>query len=176
MRLHQEIGIRMALGATRGQAVLLILRRGLLLTAAGLLAGILAARGLSGVLGAYLWGVSPTDPWTFITVAGLLAAASTLACYIAARRVARTILPRRCGRNEIVMPGPSRRLPERPSLEQLRKQAKDHLETLRAADPNVKLAAPSTRSRVSTASRAGRRWSTTSRRSGRQLACGSRRS
>jgi hypothetical protein len=44
-------------------------------------------------------------------------------------------------RKEIVMSVPPRRLPERPSLEQLRKQAKEHLETLRAADPAVNLAA-----------------------------------
>jgi putative ABC transport system permease protein len=83
----QEIGIRMALGATRGQAVLLILRRGLVLMAAGLVVGVGAARALTGILASYLWEVSPTDPWTFTAVLAILAAACLLACYTAARRV-----------------------------------------------------------------------------------------
>ena len=57
---------------------------------------------------------------------------------------------------------PRRRLPERPSLEQLRKQAREHLDTLRAADPSVNLAAAQHASRASTVSRVGRSWYTTS--------------
>ena len=56
---------------------------------------------------------------------------------------------------------PRRHLPERPSLEQLRKQAREHLHTLRAADPSVNLAAAQHASRASTVSRVGRSWCTT---------------
>jgi ABC-type antimicrobial peptide transport system permease subunit len=81
-----EIGVRMALGAGRGDILKMILRQGLVLVGAGLIAGLVlsffAARGF----GALLVGVSPSDPVTLISVALLLAAVGLVASYIPARR------------------------------------------------------------------------------------------
>jgi predicted permease len=84
-RTH-EIGVRMALGAGRGDILKMVLRQGFVLVGAGLLAGLvltfLTARGLSSLL----VGVSPSDPVTLISVALLLAAVGVVASYIPARR------------------------------------------------------------------------------------------
>lgn len=81
-----EIGVRMALGAGRGDILKMVLRQGFVLVGAGLLAGLalafLAARGI----GSLLVGVSPSDPVTLICVALLLAAVGLVASYIPARR------------------------------------------------------------------------------------------
>jgi predicted permease len=81
-----EIGVRMALGAGRGDILKMILRQGLVLVGAGLIAGLVlsffAARGF----GSLLVGVSPSDPVTLISVALLLAAVGLVASYIPARR------------------------------------------------------------------------------------------
>ena len=88
-RTH-EIGVRMALGAGRGDILKMILRQGLVLVGAGLLAGLvltfLAARGI----GSLLVGVTPSDPLTLISVAFLLAAVGLIASYIPARRAMNT--------------------------------------------------------------------------------------
>jgi putative ABC transport system permease protein len=97
-RTH-EIGIRMALGATSGQTLLLILRRGIVLTAAGLVIGTGAALTVTRVLESFLWEVTPTDPFTFGMVPSALAAVCLLACYTAARR-ALTIDPAAAIREE----------------------------------------------------------------------------
>jgi predicted permease len=85
-----EIGVRMALGAGRGDILKMILRQGFVLVGAGLLAGLvmtfLAARGI----GSLLVGVSPSDPVTLISVAFLLAAVGLVASYIPARRAMNT--------------------------------------------------------------------------------------
>jgi putative ABC transport system permease protein len=82
----QEIGIRLALGATPRQALGLILRRGIVLSAAGLLLGLAGALVLTKLLESFLWEVTPTDPATYGVVAIALAAASTAASYSGARR------------------------------------------------------------------------------------------
>jgi ABC-type antimicrobial peptide transport system permease subunit len=84
-RTH-EIGVRMALGADRGDILKMVLRQGFVLIGAGLVSGVvlafLAARGI----GSLLVGVSPSDPITLTSVALLLAAVGLVASYIPARR------------------------------------------------------------------------------------------
>ncbi len=87
-RTH-EIGIRTALGATRGDILRMVVREGLLLTIIGLGAGILAAFSLTRVLGSLLFGVTPRDPPTFVSLSLLLTGVSLLATYIPARRATR---------------------------------------------------------------------------------------
>jgi predicted permease len=82
----REIGLRMALGALRRQVLLLMLRRGLALTAVGTLVGGLAALGTSQLLRSLLHGVSTTDPVTFAGVCVLMIVTSTLACWLPGRR------------------------------------------------------------------------------------------
>ncbi len=82
----REIGVRMALGATPGSVVQLILRHGLKLAALGLAIGLIASLGLTQLLKRILFEVSAFDPLSFIAVAGLLAVIGTLACYLPARR------------------------------------------------------------------------------------------
>jgi putative ABC transport system permease protein len=85
-RRTREIGIRMALGAQRGDVVGLVLRYGGLLAATGLGIGLGAALALTRFLETMLFEVSTTDPVTFAAVAALLAAVALLACWIPARR------------------------------------------------------------------------------------------
>lgn len=83
---RHEIGIRMALGAGRGSVHAMFVSRALALAVAGVLAGALAAAGLSRFLASQLYGVSPLDPVTYLGVAGLLLGAAGLASYLSARR------------------------------------------------------------------------------------------
>jgi len=85
----REVGIRIALGASRVDVVRLVVRRGLWLTAAGLAIGVLGAIGLTRYMASLLYGVGATDPATFVGVAGLLAITSLAASFIPARRAAR---------------------------------------------------------------------------------------
>lgn len=82
----QEIGVRMALGAQQGDVLRMVLRRGFALIAAGLAIGLLASFGLTRFLAGQLWRVSPTDPWTFTSVALLLIVAGLAASYLPAHR------------------------------------------------------------------------------------------
>ncbi len=88
-RRTREIGIRMALGAGRGDLLRDVMGQGLALAAVGIGAGLLAAALLTRVLASLLFGVAPTDPITFAAVASLLAAAALGACYVPARRATR---------------------------------------------------------------------------------------
>ena len=85
----REIGLRMALGAQRGDVMRLILAQGLRLTVVGLGLGILAALALMRVLVSLLFDVRAYDPSTYTAVTLLLTAVALLACYIPARRAMR---------------------------------------------------------------------------------------
>jgi len=85
----REIGIRMALGAQRTDAIRLVLGEGMLLTLIGLIFGLVSSVGLTRFLSSLLFGVTPTDPLTFAGVAALLALVSLAACYIPSRRAMR---------------------------------------------------------------------------------------
>ena len=82
----REIGIRVALGATRGQVLKLVLRQGLWVIAAGAALGVLATAGITRGIANLLVGVSATDPLTFIAATLFLAVVALYACYVPARR------------------------------------------------------------------------------------------
>ncbi len=86
---RREIGIRMALGAQRGSIVRLIVRQGSVLALIGVAIGLAASLALTRIIGSLLYGVTATDPATFVMVALLLTGAAVLASYIPARRAAR---------------------------------------------------------------------------------------
>ncbi len=85
----QELGIRMALGASPRQVLALLLRQGAQLVAAGLLFGLAGGWALTRAMSHMLVGVSPSDPLTYFSVATLLAFITLLACWIPARRALR---------------------------------------------------------------------------------------
>ncbi|HVX66610.1 MAG TPA: ABC transporter permease [Bryobacteraceae bacterium] len=85
-----EIGLRMALGAVRRDALALVLREGMALAAAGVALGTAAAFVVTPVLRRFLYGISATDPMVFCGSALLLLAAAFAACYLPARRAADT--------------------------------------------------------------------------------------
>jgi putative ABC transport system permease protein len=87
-RTH-EIGIRMALGAQRGDVLRLMVGQGMGLAGAGVLLGITASLGLTRLIAGMLFGVSATDPLTFVLVAVGLVGIALLANYIPARRAAK---------------------------------------------------------------------------------------
>jgi putative ABC transport system permease protein len=82
----REIGVRLALGATRGEVFRLILGRGMALAVVGAVGGVGAALWLTRVMETLLFSVSRTDPMTFIAVPLALIAVAVLACYLPARR------------------------------------------------------------------------------------------
>jgi putative ABC transport system permease protein len=83
-----EIGIRVAVGAERGDIIGMVLRSGIGLALAGIVVGLVGTLALSSVLKSQLFGVTATDPLTFIGVALGLVAVATAACYIPAWRAA----------------------------------------------------------------------------------------
>jgi len=85
-RRRREIGVRMALGAVRGDVLRLVLGHGLWTISIGLVVGIAGSLILTRTMESLLFGVSAADPVTFAGVAVLLAAVALLACYIPARR------------------------------------------------------------------------------------------
>jgi predicted permease len=87
-RTH-EIGIRMALGAGRGEVLRMILAQGAKIAGAGLVIGIAASFGLTRLMAKLLFSVSSADPLTFCAVAFVLVLVAMLACYIPARRALR---------------------------------------------------------------------------------------
>ncbi len=84
-----EIGIRIALGAGTSRVVRMVLAQGMLLTAIGLALGMVGAVAVSRFLASFLFGVSTTDPATFLTVPAVLIAVALLACLIPAYRAIR---------------------------------------------------------------------------------------
>jgi putative ABC transport system permease protein len=82
----QEIGIRSALGASRGDVIALVLRQILVLVGLGLALGALGSIFLSRFLASLLFGVEPTDPMTFVGVALVLLTVVGIACLVPARR------------------------------------------------------------------------------------------
>ncbi|HWS90012.1 MAG TPA: ABC transporter permease [Pyrinomonadaceae bacterium] len=85
----REIGVRLALGASRGRILALVLRQGMTLTGIGVAAGLCGAAAASGALVSLLYGVSRLDPAAYLGVAALLAAVSAAACWLPAWRAAR---------------------------------------------------------------------------------------
>ena len=88
-RQTHEIGIRMALGASRGDVIGMVLRMGLWLVAIGLAVGLAASLAANRVLSSELWGVSARDPLTFAAVALVVLTAGVAACWFPARRATR---------------------------------------------------------------------------------------
>lgn len=89
LRRLREIGVRLALGATRADISTLILGQGVRLLGVGLLLGFVSALALSRVIGSFLFEVKAIDPFIYAAVSGLLTIAAVLACWIPARRASR---------------------------------------------------------------------------------------
>ena len=85
-RRSREIGIRLALGARPRDVLRLVVRQGMQLVIAGVLLGIAGALALTRLMASLLYGVSPTDPATFVVVSALLPMVALIACYFPARR------------------------------------------------------------------------------------------
>jgi putative ABC transport system permease protein len=83
-RRTAEIGMRMALGASRGSVVRLVVTQGLRPVCAGIVVGLLASLALSSLIARLLFGVEPNDPITYVGLAILLAAAAAAACIVPA--------------------------------------------------------------------------------------------
>jgi putative ABC transport system permease protein len=88
-RTH-ELGVRMALGAQRGDILKLVAGGGAKLAAIGITVGVTLALAMTRLMSGLLFGVGVTDPWTFILIALLFAVVALLASYLPARRAART--------------------------------------------------------------------------------------
>ena len=81
-----ELGVRIALGASRADVVRLVLGSSLRVTVSGAALGIVGAIAVSGTLKALLYGVSATDPWTYAAVVALMVSVGALASWLPARR------------------------------------------------------------------------------------------
>jgi predicted permease len=88
-RRTHEIGIRMALGASRVELLSMVVRQGMVVALAGAGAGLLGALALTGWIGSLLYGVAATDPLTFGVVSGVLILVAVLASYLPARRASK---------------------------------------------------------------------------------------
>ena len=98
LREH-EIGIRMALGAARGEVMRMVVGDGMRLIAIGLILGVGCAFVLTGLIATLLYGVTPTDPMAFAAAAVALAGVALVACLVPASRATR-IAPASALRNE----------------------------------------------------------------------------
>lgn len=85
----REIGIRVALGSTRGRVLALVLREGFLMVGAGLLLGLIGAAFLQRAVASEIYGVRALDPWVLASVMAVLAAVALAACAAPARRAMR---------------------------------------------------------------------------------------
>ena len=86
MQRTHEIGIRMAIGAQRRDVFTMVIGRGMKLVLTGVALGLIGAFGLTRLMRTMLFGVAPTDPVTFVSIAILLMAIAMLACYVPGRR------------------------------------------------------------------------------------------
>jgi ABC-type antimicrobial peptide transport system permease subunit len=84
-RTH-ELGVRMALGAQRRDVLLLVVNNGMRMALIGVALGLVAALLLTRLMTKLLYGVSATDPATFVVIAVLLSVVALLACYLPARK------------------------------------------------------------------------------------------
>jgi putative ABC transport system permease protein len=97
---QQEIGVRIALGATPREIVRMVLRRTTILVLPGIVVGLGASFALTRVLGRFLFQITATDPTTFVSVVGVLAVVAFAAAALPARRASRidpSILTRATG-------------------------------------------------------------------------------
>jgi putative ABC transport system permease protein len=85
----REISIRIAVGAQRTDILRMILREGLTLSVIGLAVGLVGAAAVGRLLSGLVFGITPTDPVTFVAVSVLLILVAAAACYVPARRAAR---------------------------------------------------------------------------------------
>jgi ABC-type antimicrobial peptide transport system permease subunit len=85
----REIGVRSALGASRGNILALVVRQGMTLTGLGVLIGLIGAAAATQAIVTLLFGVSRLDPITYLGVIALLAAVSAIASWVPAWRAAR---------------------------------------------------------------------------------------
>jgi ABC-type antimicrobial peptide transport system permease subunit len=83
----QEIGVRLALGATKKDVLVLILGKGMSMACLGVVIGLVGAVAVSRFIASLLFGIRPTDPLTFTGVTLILLAVALVACYIPARQV-----------------------------------------------------------------------------------------
>jgi ABC-type antimicrobial peptide transport system permease subunit len=88
-RRTQEVGIRMALGARSAEVLNMVLRQGMTTIGIAVAIGLAAAFGATRLLRSQLYGVSATDPLTFIVVPLILSGVALAACYVPARRASR---------------------------------------------------------------------------------------
>jgi len=88
-RRTREIGIRMALGAQRHNVLATVIRQGMTLTLLGCVVGVILAGALTRVVSSLLYGVTPTDPLTFVLTVLLLGTVAFVSCWLPARRAAR---------------------------------------------------------------------------------------
>jgi predicted permease len=83
---QREIGVRLALGAAPRSVLAMVLGQGMLLSSLGIVFGVIAAALLTRFMESVLFGIEPTDPWTFVQVIAVLLAAAALASWLPARR------------------------------------------------------------------------------------------
>ncbi len=86
---RREIGIRMALGATRSSVIALVMKQGLQATGVGVVVGVAGALAVNRLIAALLFGVRPADPATLVTVILTIALVAAIACWLPAWRASR---------------------------------------------------------------------------------------